>query len=48
MRELAWGIVEVAKEEAHRLGYGPIDFVHGAGPDVSGLEGFDEMAEFCI
>ena len=48
MRELTWALVEVAEEEAHRLDGRPIHFVHSAGPDVSGLEGFDQIAEFLV
>jgi len=48
VRELAWCFVEVAEEEAHRLRCGPIHFVYSAGPDVFGLEGFDEVAEFLV
>jgi hypothetical protein len=48
VREFAGCFVEVAEEEAHRLGCGPVCFVHGAGPDVFGLESFNEVAEFFV
>jgi hypothetical protein len=46
--EFTWRVVEVAEEEAHGLGCRPVHFVHGAGPDISGLEGLDEVAEFLV
>ena len=48
MRELARRIVEVSEKEAHRLRGCPVGFVDGAGPDVCGFEGFDQVAEFSV